>query len=188
MVDEIERWSPFKVWVYSLFSRGPQRHSAIVDLLAPQPGERLLDIGCGLGQVLELSAARGAQVFGIDSSPSMAERARRKVPEATIEVAPAEDIPFPDDSFDIVTAVATFHHWADRDAGLAEAIRVLAPGGRLFIVEKDLSNGGGHGLTPGDAALLARRLEESGFDGVDVGDVTQRRHRMVTVSGRLAPS
>ncbi len=184
-MDEIERWSPFKVWVYSLFSRSYKRHAPVVDLLAPQPGERLLDIGCGLGQVLELSAARGAEVFGIDSSPSMVERARRKVPHATIEVGPAEEIPFPDDSFDIVTAVATFHHWADRDAGLAEAVRVLAPGGRLLIVEKDLTSGGEHGLSSSDAAILARRLEELGFEQAEVGHISQRRHRLITVAGSL---
>lgn len=184
-MDEIERWSPFKVWVYSLFSRGHRRHTKVVELLAPRTGDRHLDIGCGLGQLLELSAARGARVFGIDSSPAMVERARRKVPGAQIEVGPAEEIPFPDDSFDIVTAMATFHHWADRDVGLAEAVRVLAPGGRLLIIEKDLAKGGEHGLSPGDAALLARRLEETGFSQVEVGEIPDRRHSLVTVSGSL---
>lgn len=184
-MDAIERWSPFKVWLYSLFARGYKRHVVIVDKLDPQPGDRLLDIGCGLGQVLEIAASRGAVVSGVDSSPAMVERARRKVPQATIEVAPAEDIPFPDESFDLVIAVATFHHWADRDAGLAEAIRVVAPGGRLLIVEKDLANGGEHGLTPNDATLLAARLDESGFEDVEVSELSDRRHRMISVSGEL---
>ena len=184
-MDEIERWSPFKVWLYSLFSSGYKRHTVIVDKFDPQPGERLLDIGCGLGQVLGIAASRGAVVSGIDSSPAMVERARRKVPQATFEVAPAEDIPFPDDSFDLVTAVATFHHWADREAGLAEAVRVLASGGRLLIVEKDLGKGGEHGLTPSDATLLAARLEEWGFEDVEVSELIDRRHRMIAVSGSL---
>lgn len=184
-VDEIERWSPFKVWLYSLFSRGYRRHTVIVDALAPQPGDRLLDVGCGLGQILHLGASRGAVVYGIDSSPAMVERARRKVPQATLEIGPAEAIPFPDDSFDLVTAVATFHHWADRERGLGEAVRVLAPGGRLFIVEKDLAEGGDHGLSPSDAALLAARLGELGFEDVAVAELNDRRHQMITVSGAL---
>ncbi len=187
-MSEIERWSPLQVWLYSVFARGKKRHAAVVDTLDLRPGDKLLDLGCGLGQVLELAIEAGAEATGIDPSPSMVGRARRRVPDAHIVLGSAEDIPFPDESFTHVIATATFHHWADRDVGLAEAIRVLAPGGRLLIVEKDLTKGGVHGLSPSDAALLAGRLKEMGLEEARVGELRQGRHRMVTVSGSLGSS
>ena len=183
-MDEIERWSPFQVWLYSLFSRGNQRHAVVVEALGLAPGDRLLDLGCGLGKVLQLALAKGASVWGIDPSPSMVTKARLRVPDARIELGSAEDIPFPDDSFTHVLALATFHHWADRDLGLAETLRVLLPGGRLFIVEKQLAAGRGHGLSPDDARVLAGRLEGEGMVSVEVGELSYRRHRMITVSAR----
>ena len=127
-MTEVERWSPLKVWLFSLTSRSPQSNIAAVDLLRLGPGDRFLDIGCGLGAALEYGQKAGAATAGIDPSPTMVERARKRVPTAEVELGSAEEIPFPDDRFTAMMAVATFHHWADRDRGLAEVFRVLVPG------------------------------------------------------------
>lgn len=182
--EHIERWSALQVWLYSLFSRDTKRRGMVVDALGVGPGDNLLDLGCGLGQVLEMAAERGATVSGVDPSPSMVRRARRRVPKARVELGSAEDIPFPDATFTHVLALATFHHWVDRDTGLSEAIRVLEPGGRLMIVEKWLAQGTGHGLSTGDAEVLAARLEEMGMEHAEVGEIASGRHRMITVSAR----
>ncbi len=182
---QVERWSRFKVWLFSLgSSRTPHNNLAAVDRVAPGPGDRLLDVGCGLGAALERAASMGAEVAGIDPSPPMVDRARRRVPTATIEVGSAEDIPFPDGAFTVVLAVATYHHWADRAAGLAEIRRVLAPGGRFLLVEQKLKRGEGHGLDPADAEELASQLLRMGFASASVDDIPAGRKTQVAISAR----
>jgi ubiquinone/menaquinone biosynthesis C-methylase UbiE len=178
---DIERWSPLKVWVYSWFGRNPESNVVAVERLGVGPDDRFLDIGCGLGAALERAVAAGATVAGIDPSPSMVQRAHERVPQARVEVGSAESIPFPADSFTASMAVATFHHWADRDRGLAEVSRVVAPGGRFLIVEKHLDRGTGHGLTDDAADKVAARLTNLGFGGVETGELKAGRHLLVTV-------
>ncbi len=186
--QEIERWSPFKVWLYSLRYRSPKSNRATVELTSLSESDRLLDVGCGPGAALEEAAATGAEVAGVDPSPSMVARASRRVPEADVRVGSAEEIPFPDDHFTVVINVASFHHWADREAGLKEILRVLAPGGRLHIVEGLLKEGkDGHGLDPNDAQLLANKLLELGYEDTEIDSMkTGWRHRYMVVTG-LAP-
>ena len=186
---EIERWSPLKAWLYSQLNRSPKSNRATVELASLSEGDRLLDIGCGPGAALEQAAASGAEVAGVDPSPSMVARASRRVPEADVKVGSAEEIPFPDDHFTAVINIASFHHWADREAGLKEILRVLAPGGRLHIVEGMLKEGeDGHGLDPTDAQLLASKLLELGYADTEIDSMkTGWRHRYVVVTG-VAPA
>lgn len=187
--DEIERWSPFKVWLYSLRFRTPKSNHAAVELASLNAGDRFLDVGCGLGAALERAAAAGAEVAGVDPSPSMVSRAQRRVPQAEVRVGSAEEIPFPDEHFTVVINVSSFHHWADREAGLKEILRVLAPGGRLHIVEGLLKEGkDGHGLDPTDAQLLANKLLELGYADTKVDTIKPGWwHRYMVVTG-VAPS
>jgi SAM-dependent methyltransferase len=188
MTDEIERWSPLKVWAFSLFNRSPKSNFAAVDYARLTSDDRLLDVGCGLGAALEHALTTGATVAGVDPSPTMVEKAAERVPAADIRVGSAEEIPWPDDEFTVVVNVASFHHWADRDAGLREILRVLAPGGRLHIVEGALRDGkDGHGLSPGDVETLKARLGELGYVETTSEEVsTGRRHRYFVVTG-IAP-
>jgi ubiquinone/menaquinone biosynthesis C-methylase UbiE len=186
--DEIERWSPVKVWLYSLLNRSPKSNRATVELASLSASDRFLDVGCGLGAALEHATASGAEVAGVDPSPSMVARASRRVPEADVRVGSAEEIPFPDHHFTVVINIASFHHWADREAGLKEILRVLAPGGRLHIVEGMLKEGkDGHGLDPNDARLLANKLLELGYADTEIDSMkTGWRHRYMVVTG-VAP-
>ena len=179
---DVERWSGFKVWLFSLGNREPESNIVAVDRIAPGPGDRFLDLGCGLGAALERASARGAEVAGVDPSPSMVDKARQRVPSATVSVGSAEEIPFPDGHFTAVIAVATYHHWADPPAGLAEVRRVLAPGGRLLLVERKLKRSKGHGLHPDDAREVAQTLPGLGFTTVDVGDMPVGRKVYVAIS------
>jgi len=188
-IEEIERWSPLKVWLYSLISRNPKSNRAVVDLADLSEEDSFLDVGCGPGAALENAAATGARAYGIDPSPSMVARAQRRVPDAEVRVASAEEIPFPDGHFTVVINVLSFHHWADRDAGLREILRVLGPGGRLHVVEGLLRDGkDGHGLSRQEAQVLANRLLEIGYAEASVDEITPgRRQRFVVVSG-VAPA
>jgi ubiquinone/menaquinone biosynthesis C-methylase UbiE len=128
----------------------------------PQPGMRVLDIGCGNGSLLALYADAGCSVAGVDTSPSMLARARRRLGErADIREASATSLPYADGSFDLVTASLMLHELtsADRAAAIAEMARVAAADGRLLIT--DFATGPKVGLR-GHAtrwfAVLAERL------------------------------
>ncbi|MDX6644326.1 MAG: arsenite methyltransferase [Miltoncostaeaceae bacterium] len=118
---------------------------AVLQALALRAGERVLDIGSGPGYLAcEMAEAVGAggRVHGIDPSPSMLEIARRRSPEAgaaPVELAEgdATSLPFPDASFDAAVSTQVYEYVADMPAALAEARRVLAPGGRLLILDTD---------------------------------------------------
>src|SRR5689334_17094558 len=107
---------------------------AALDALAVGPATRLLDVGCGSGLALRLAADRGADVSGLDASARLLEHARRRVPGAPLEQGELEDLPFADGSFDAVTGFNSFQYATRPAAALAEAARVLAPGGRVLYL------------------------------------------------------
>ena len=179
---DVERWSSLKVWLFSLFNRDPKSNLAAVDLLSLKSDDRFLDLGCGLGAALSHADETGAETAGIDPSPAMVERAAKRVPGAEVREGSAESIPFEDDRFTAALAVSTYHHWADPEAGLAEVRRVLAPGGRLLILERKLKKSSGHGLDRAGADALAQMLSGHGYASAEVGTVRVGRVDYLTVS------
>ncbi len=182
---EIERWSGLKVWMFGLLNRTPKSNIAAVEWLSLAPGDRFLDLGCGLGAALEHAVGAGVEVAGVDPSPAMVDRASTRVPEAVVKLGSAEAIPFPDGAFTAAMAVSTYHHWADPGAGLAEMRRVLAPGGRLLIVEGKLKKAEGHGLDLDGAKAVAGMLSEAGFSSTSVEEKRVGRHEYVALSATL---
>ena len=109
-----------------------------------KPGDRALDLCCGTGDLALALAQRGADVVGLDFSGAMleiAENRRQKIPKTqTLNLkliqGDAQQIPFPDHSFDIVTVGYGLRNLADLEAGLREVCRVLRPGGKLLSLAK----------------------------------------------------
>ena len=101
--------------------------------VALEPGQRVLDVGCGVGTFLRLVAGRGAVPFGIDASESLIELARKRLPGADLRVGDMESLPFDDDSFDLVTGFTSFFFANDMVAALREAGRVAKPGAPVVI-------------------------------------------------------
>ena len=101
-----------------------------------RPGDRVLDVCCGTGD-LAVAAARagGGRVTGLDFSERMLERARRKAPELAWVQGDALAMPFDDGSFDSVTIGFGLRNLEDEGRGLAELRRVLVPGGRVGVLE-----------------------------------------------------
>ncbi|HEY4109746.1 class I SAM-dependent methyltransferase [Puia sp.] len=105
----------------------------VVHLLAPQQGERILDLGCGTGYLTNLIAQAGARVIGIDHSASMIGRATAAYPDLDFRVMSATAFHF-DTPFDAVFSNATLHWVLDKEQAIDNIYKALRPGGR-FILE-----------------------------------------------------
>ena len=112
------------------------------------PGERVLDLGCGAGTdslVAAQMVAPDGHVTGIDMTPEMLAKARASAREmgaanAEFVEAEAEDLPFPDGSFDVVISNGVIDLIPDKDAVFSEILRVLEPGGRIQIADVTIQN------------------------------------------------
>lgn len=117
-----------------------------LDLLAAHarigPDERVLDVGCGTGTFAKRLVDRtpAQHVVGVDISAGMLAEARRKVgpaPNARFVAARAEALPFEAGAFDVVVTASALHYAERPEAAIAEAARVLRPGGRLVVLDWD---------------------------------------------------
>ena len=131
----------------------------VVALLAPRPGERILDLGCGDGTLTEALLAAGAEVVGVDSSADMVAAARKRGIDAHLMDATALDF---EESFDAVFSNAALHWMKDADAVIAGVARALRPGGR-FVGEF-----GGAGNVAAITVALTAVLERRGIDARSV--------------------
>jgi trans-aconitate methyltransferase len=102
----------------------------VVSLLKPQPGERILDVGCGTGHLTADIAAAGALTFGIDASPAMIAQARQNFPKLQFQLVDAAE--FQSESvYDAVFSNAALHWMLEPDRVAAAVARALKPGGRF---------------------------------------------------------
>jgi trans-aconitate methyltransferase len=103
-----------------------------VELLQPQPGERILDLGCGTGHLTAKLAESGAHAMGLDSSPSMIAQARQNFPALTFALADARNFQF-GEPFDAVFSNAALHWIHDAEAVVRCVAAVLRPHGRFML-------------------------------------------------------
>jgi len=104
---------------------------AVLDAALVGTGTHLLDVGCGSGLAMVLAAERGAMPSGIDISPGLLGVARERLPQADLREGDMEELPFADAAFDAVIGINAFQFAGDPPRALAQAARVLRPGGRL---------------------------------------------------------
>jgi SAM-dependent methyltransferase len=147
------------------------------DLAGIQPGQRLLDVGCGPGALTaELVRRSGADaVSAVEPSASFAAAARQRLPGVDVRRSPAEQLPFPDDTFDAALAQLVVHFMTDPGQGLREMGRVTRPGGVVAACVWDHAGGRGP-LTAFWSAV--RELDpaaddESGLAGAREGHLAQ---------------
>jgi SAM-dependent methyltransferase len=159
-----------------------------VRLTGLQPGDHVVDVGCGPGSAVRRAARSGARATGVDPAPVMLGLARRlthRRPTARFTEGAAEALPLADGCATVVWSIASVHHWPDLDGGIAEARRVLESGGRLLAVERRSRPGatglGSHGWTDDQAAAFAERCRGAGFVDVRVEHHDTRLRRLVTV-------
>ncbi len=140
-VDRFNHWAGTydRHWMQRIIFRPIQR--TVLSLASEQVGRpgAILDVGCGTGKLLKSAEARfpGAKLVGVDAAIEMVKYAEMSNPAGTIhfQQAMAEELPFPNASFDLVFSTMTFHHWSNQTKGIAEVARVLTPGGRWLLAD-----------------------------------------------------
>jgi ubiquinone/menaquinone biosynthesis C-methylase UbiE len=102
-------------------------------------GRRALEVGCGTGVITQMIGQQPgvAAVTGIDPSPLFVDRAKTRCPQHAFEVGDGRELPFPASSFDVVVFATTLCHVPGPELALAEAYRVLSPGGTLLVYDGD---------------------------------------------------
>lgn len=180
-------------------------NDAVVELIDAKVGERVIDIGAGMGAGVMRAARSGAHVIAVEPTPFMRRvlQMRRLVSRfrTGIDVVDgaAERIPVDDRVIDAIWAVNTMHHWVDVERGVAEIARVLRPNGRVLLVDElftdpshpdhdrfDAGNDGEHhGFTMVDADQMGSLLRAAGLADVDASksDVAGRPAIRVTALG-----
>ncbi|HVT69344.1 MAG TPA: class I SAM-dependent methyltransferase [Trebonia sp.] len=121
---------------------------------APWAGRTLVDLGCGSGYWLGRYAGEAAEVIGVEPDPRLLPLAAARDPRARVLSGSAEHIPLEDQSVDVVHARFAYFFPPGCDAGLAEVMRVLRPGGTLVAVGNDLRSGEFAGLLRAAAGAL----------------------------------
>ena len=184
-------WYDRMVGLVALGREGRMRASTFT-LAAIAPGERVLDIGCGTGTLLiaAASAHPDASYQGIDPAAEMIERARAKAARAGVEVrfeqGVAERLELADASVDVVLSSLMLHHLppSTMERALAEAVRVLGPGGRLVVVDFPGAGplfhrlgallGRDHHGAKGHMQRVREIMGELELEGIDGGPTTPR--------------
>ncbi len=180
-------------------------NDAVVADVAPTPGERVVDIGAGMGAGVVAATPTGAVITAVEPTPFLRRvlTARRFVHRARSRIivvdGAAEALPAQDGSIDAAWAVNAMHHWVDPRAAAAELARTLRPGGRILLVDEDFGDpehpdaarraakGHGphrHGFSPVEAEAMADALLAAGLVDVEAGKRTLAGRPALVVTAR----
>ncbi|MFI5371349.1 MAG: class I SAM-dependent methyltransferase [Candidatus Eisenbacteria bacterium] len=192
-------------WIGAPFLRAMNAsHSALTDWglghVRIDPGWSILDVGCGGGRTIAKMAATatGGKVFGVDYAAesvrvaSALNAAEIRAGRVEIRQASVSHLPFPDATFDLVTAIETHYYWPDLGHDVGEIRRVLKPGGTLLVIAESFK-GGRNDLVEGPVMKLlgATRLTVDGhrelLTAAGFGDVQvleERRHGWLAALGK----
>ena len=121
--EVLEGWNGWGIPLY--------RH--ILERITVERGTKVLDMGCGAGRFCRMTADRGAHISGLDATPGFVEIARQRIPAGDFRVGDIEHLPWPDQSFDVVTGFNSFIFAADIMGALREAKRVARPSANIAI-------------------------------------------------------
>lgn len=182
-------WVRYYDAIVGLVTLGRTRsmHRGTIQLANLQPGDALLDVGCGTGKLVfaaEKAIGPGGTAVGLDVEAGMIAQARanavKEDSQATFDVASITQIPCPDNSFDVVTSSLMYHHLSptEKSEGLREVWRVLRPNGRFLIVDLNPSRRGLAVRLPGHNQLaqedyvsreVVEQMQVAGFTNITAG-------------------
>ncbi len=181
-------------------------NNAVVDLIDPQPGETVIDIGAGMGPGVMRAARSGAEVLAVDPTPFMrsvmgarrlGSRKRKfvKVVDGAVEALPVHD-----GGADALWSVNTMHHWNSLSAGVIEIARVLTPGGRVVLVDENFADprhphseqwhkrhgdSDHHGFSMVDATDIGDLMSQSGLCDVVADHRDMAGRPVIAVTARM---
>ena len=113
------------------------RVKKIIETAGDVSGKKILEVGCGKGRVARVFKSLGADIYGIDISDKLLEEAK-KIDSKRFIKADAYNMPFPDDSFDVIYLLEVIEHLPDIERMFQEASRVLSKKGKLIIVDRNI--------------------------------------------------
>ena len=166
--------------------------TCVADVARLTPADRVVDIGCGPGTAVRVASRRCQWATGVDPDPTMLRFGRwlaslRRRRNLSLMEGSAEALPLPDAGATVVWSLSAVHHWSDRAAGLAEAMRVLTPGGRVFLVERlSPPDARGHqrfGMTEAQLDALEQDATRAGFVAVRLEMHRAGRDTLAVVRG-----
>ncbi len=152
----------------------------LVDVVDIKGGARILDAGCGTGNLLVLLEGYGKnfEVYGVDISKEMIDIAGGKVKEAELEVQSVEDLDFRDNFFDYIFSIDAFHHYSDKKLAMDNFYRVLRKNGKLAIVDINFGrffNKLFGKLEPGNSGIYGLDEMLEMFEDYSFKDIKQNR-------------
>src|SRR5271156_2994123 len=144
----------YDLWHQKVFEAEPRDRDAsspwykiVLDQMAPVAGQRVLEVACGRGGFAALMASKGAAMFGADFSGAALDIARGRSTErgkeslpAAFAQADAQQLPYPDETFDVVVSCETIEHLPDPFEGIKEMARVCRSGGLLYLTTPNYFN------------------------------------------------
>ena len=134
-------------------------------LLAPGPGERILDVGAGWGTLADMVRSEGkSEVYAVDPDKKRVARMQEAYPALKSSQANSESLPFPDSHFDKVYSTMALHHFSDQRRSVQEFARVLKPMGVLLIVEIQPSSAQGRYLRFFENGVMRSHLKFLAMD------------------------
>jgi len=136
--DELQEMKSFYDDVYYADAEKPLQGTAHLKNLARtldiESGDAVLDIACGLGEWLHVCGAAGAAVSGVDLSERAIEYCQKYMPDGEFHAVPAENLPFSDDSFDVVSCLGSLEHFVEPVISLREMVRVAKSDAKFVIL------------------------------------------------------
>lgn len=183
-------WVRYYDWITNIVTLGKisKMHQSTLSLVQLQAGDSILDVGCGTGKLIlaaEQIIGHGGTAVGLDVESGMVEQAKRHAlkssSHAQFEVASIDQIPYPDNSFDVVVSTLVYHHLTEtqKTAGFAELKRVLKLNGRLLIADLNPNRRSLATSLPGHNQLeredhvlteVTAHMQKIGFTNIEAGE------------------